>query len=198
MPTPHAGAADLAAVVTAHTHPFSGRVVHRQVRRPYAPALWDPGLGPYRWNSGVPALYTSLSLGVALAERIKRTLARPVELVVGVAQADLGATLDLTAPAVRAVLGVTAEELTADDCTLTQQLGRQLYDAGATALLVPAAIAGTAALYPRFSMQRDGRVSIHATPPQGANLLIYTDHLQPGDAYPKIERFACTVRGRRH
>lgn len=197
MPTPDVGAAEVAAVVTAHAHPFSGRVVHRQVRRPHAHALWDPGLGPYRWNSGFPALYTSLSLEVALAERIKRTLARPVELVVGIAQADLRVTLDLTAPAVRATLGVTAEELTADDHTLTQQLGRRLYDGGTTALLVPAAIASTAALYPRFPIRRDGRVSIHATPAQGTNLLIYTDHLRPGDAYPEIERFACVARGLR-
>jgi hypothetical protein len=55
---------------------------------------------------------------------------------------------------------VTAEELTADDHTLTQQLGRRLYDACTTAL------------YPRFSIRRDGRVSIHATPAQGTNLLI--------------------------
>ena len=195
MPIPDVGAAEVAAGVNAHAHPFSGRVVHRQVRRPHAHALWDPGFGPYRWNSGFPALYASLSLDVALAERIKRTLARPVDLVVGVAQADLRITLDLTAPAVQATLGMTAEELTADDHTLTQQLGRRLYDAGATALLVPAAITSTAALYPRFSMRRDGRVSIHATPAQGTNLVIYTDHLRPGDAYPEIERFACIVRG---
>src|SRR3990172_8819716 len=79
MPIPDVGAAEVAAGVNAHAHPFSGRVVHRQVRRPHAHALWDPGFGPYRWNSGFPALYASLSLDFALAERIKRTLARPVD-----------------------------------------------------------------------------------------------------------------------
>ncbi len=197
MEAPEPIAADVAAVVTAHVRPFHGEIVHRQVRRPYAPALWEPGLGPYRWNSGFPALYTSLTLEVAFAERIKHTRARPVALVVGKAQANLSTTLNLAIPAIQRVLGVAAADLTGDNYSVPQRLGRRLYDVGVTALVVPAAIATTAALYPRFSMRRGARAAVYDTPVEGTNLVIYTDRLRPGDIYPEIERFACVVRGLR-
>jgi len=157
--------------------------------------LWEPSFGPYRWNSGFPALYTSLTLEVALAERIKRTRARPVELVVGKAQASLHAVLDLTGDSVQKALGVAVADLTADDYSVAQRLAHRLYDAGVTALVVPAAIATTATLYPRFSMRRGARTAIYDTPVEGTNLVIYTENLHRGDAYPEVERFAAKCAG---
>jgi hypothetical protein len=140
------------ALTAARVRPFAGRVIHRQRLAQWADRLWEPVTDPWRWSAGFPAVYTSLASAVATAERIKRTLGRPVRIVVG----------------------VTTEGLTADDHTFTQQLGRTLRDARVTGALAPAAIATTAALYPRFRMVRDGRATVHMTPSQGTNLVIYT------------------------
>src|SRR6516165_7124864 len=79
-------AATVAAVVDTHRR-FDGRVVYRQVATGLAgqprPALWRPTRRPWRWNDAFPTLYTALSLEVAYAERLKRTGAAPVRLVVG-------------------------------------------------------------------------------------------------------------------
>lgn len=177
--------------------PFAGRVIYRQRLAAWADRLWEPIVDPWRWSSGFPAAYTSLALEVAIAERIKRTLGRSVRLVVGIAAVRIAKVLDLTEQDVPDALGVTTGDLATDDYTLTQHLGRMLRDADVTGVLVPAAIAATADLYPRFRMVRDRRATLHTTPSEGINLVIYTENLRHGDEYPEVERFACEVQGLR-
>ena len=141
-------AAAVAAIVDTHRR-FDGRVVYRQVPTGLAgqprPALWRPTRRPWRWNDAFPTLYTALSLEVAYAERLKRTGAAPVRLVVGVADVSIGRTLDLTDPSVLVRLRVRVADLVADDHTVTRALGTAFYQAGITGLLVPAAIVTTRA-----------------------------------------------------
>jgi len=190
-------AARVAAFAGARARPFAGLVVYRQRLTRWAKNLWEPVTDSWRWSSGFPAVYTSLALNVAIAERIKRTLARPVRLVVGIASARIAKVVDLTEREALDTLGLAVKDCTADEYTLPQQLGRMLRDAGVTAVLVPAAIAATASLYPRFRMARNGRTTIHVTPAQGTNLVIYTENLGRRDEYPEVERFVCEARGLR-
>ncbi len=190
-------AAAVAALAAARVRPFAGRVIHRQRLVQWADRLWEPVTDPWRWSAGFPAVYASLALEVAIAERIKRTLARPVRIVVGVATVRIARVLDLNEQDSLHTLGLTTDSVTAGDYALTQQLGRMLRDAGVAGALVPAAIMTTAALYPRFRMVRDGRATIHRTPSQGINLVIYPENLRRGDEYPEVERLTCEVRGLR-
>jgi len=190
-------AAAVAALATARVRPFAGRVIHRQRLVQWANRLWEPVTDPWRWSAGFPAVYTSLALEVSITERIKRTLGQPVRIVVGVAAVRMARVLDLTTQDALRTLGVTTDGLTGNNYSLTQQLGRMLRDTGVAGALAPAAIATTAALYPRFRMVRDGRATVHRTPSQGTNLVIYTENLRRGDEYPEVERFICEVRGLR-
>lgn len=81
------------AEVAAEAYQFGPQVVFRQVIAA-SRALWEP-IWSARWNNGFPALYTSLELHVASAERIQRTRARPVQLLVGRAVVTVNRTLDL-------------------------------------------------------------------------------------------------------
>ena len=137
----------------------------------------------------------SLELDVALAERMKVTLAVPTILVVGVADATIARNLDLTDPSTLASLDLTVENLTKPDYTFTQDLGTAFHASGVTALLVPAALRETAQLYPRFRLTRDGHIAIRATPNSGVNLILFTDNLHRHDAYPEAARFTCEVAG---
>lgn len=188
---PASALADAARQVRA----FSGRIIHRQVPAANEAALWQPTLRSWRWNRGFPALYTSLELDVALAERIKVTLAVPTILVVGVADATIARTLALTDPSTLAGLGLTLENLTQSDYAFTQDLGTAFHASGVTALLVPAALRETAQFYPRFRFTRDGHIAIRATPDSGVNLVLFTDNLHRHDAYPETARFTCEVAG---
>lgn len=78
------------AEVAAEAYQFAPQVVFRQVIAA-SRALWEP-IWSARWNNGFPALYTSLELDVASAER---TRARPVQLLVGLAVVTVNRTLDL-------------------------------------------------------------------------------------------------------
>jgi RES domain-containing protein len=183
------------AEATAGARPFSGRVVHRQVLEAVASRLWAPTLRSGRWNQGFAALYTALDLDVALAERIKRTLMRPASLAVASADATIGRTVDLTEPAPLGRFGLSPSEITAPSYSLPQRLGAALFEKGITALLVPAALATTARIFPRFEFVREGRREIRITPATGTNLVLFTDNLGRGDRYPEIARFSCEVRG---
>lgn len=192
--------AAIAAVVDTHRR-FDGRVVYRQVPmgppdRPQ-PALWRPTSRPWRWNAEFPTLYTALSLGVAFTERIKRTGAVPIRLLVGIADVSIARVLDLTDPTVLGLLPLRAADLTTDDHTVTRGLGSAFFHAGITALLVPAAIAATARDYPRFRVVRDGRATIEITPREGTNLAIFRSNRRPRDSWPErsVERFVCEIAG---
>ncbi len=76
--------------------PFQGRIIIRQVMAEAAAMLWVPTVRPYRWSSGFPALYASLDMDVAVAERLKRTGLRRTRLAVGVARASIQKTVPLT------------------------------------------------------------------------------------------------------
>jgi RES domain-containing protein len=183
------------AAAKRHVRPFGGQVVYRQLPVQNPADLWAPTTHPGRWNLGVPALYTSLLLDVALAERIKRTLARPTPVLVGVARASIARVLDLGPAEVRRPFGVTVAVLKTEDYSVPQRLGAALFEAVVTGVLVPAAIASTAAQYPRFRFSRDSHTEVRPTPRAGANLVIFADNLRRGDAYPEINRFHCEVVG---
>jgi hypothetical protein len=148
-----------------------------------------------RWNAGFPALYTGLDLDVALTERLKRTGPVAVRLLVGRADALIARTVDLCDLSVLGRLSLGTGELVGD-YALPQELGAAFLRAGVTGLLVPAAIAETAQLYPRFRVVREGQTpEVRQTPAQGVNLVIFTDNLVAGDRYPEIDRFSCEIRG---
>ena len=152
---------------------------------------------PWRWNGAFATLYTALSLHVALVERVKRTGAAPVRVLVGTADVSITHTLDLTDPAALALLRLRGDDLTTDDHALTRALGTALFRAGITALVVPAAIATTAREYPRFRLVRDERTTIHSTPTEGTNLVIFRSNRSRGDGWPECvaERFLCEIAG---
>ena len=187
-----------AATITAvmrTVRPFTGQLVHRQLPVQSPTDLWAPTSHARRWNRGFPALYTSLPLDVAFAERIKRSLARPAPLVVGMAHASIARVLDLELVDVQRLFGIAAAALTTEDYALTQRLGAALFEANVTGLLVPAAIASTARLYPSFRLTREGHSETRVTPHAGSNLVIFTDNLHRGDGYPESHQFHCEVTG---
>jgi len=110
--------------------PFSGTVVYRQTFARNAGRLWTPSTAPLRWSDGFNAVYTSLDLTVALAERIKRTGATRVTIVVGIARVQIRRVVTLDDQAMSA-LGTSREEVTTEDYTLPQRLGRTLFQQGA-------------------------------------------------------------------
>ncbi len=181
--------------VAGLARPFSGRIVYRQVVGERGALLWQPTERPWRWNAGFAALYTSLALHVALAERLNIALAFPVRLVVGLAEATIARVLDLTVPGTLARLGVVRDDLTTDDYSVTQHLAAASFADGVTALLVPAATAGAAGLYPRFRLVRGKQAIVYPTPASGVNLVIFPDNLRHPDRYPEVDRFACEVTG---
>ncbi len=140
-----------------HRAPFIGTVVFRQVRA--GQRLWRPSTGRYRWSEGFPTLYTSLELGVAFAERIKYVGPMPTDLEVGQAHVTIRRVVDLTGEQTLGELGVTAEDISGeqDDRALPRRIGPELYKAGASALLVSAAIAVVARSYPRYRLERADR-----------------------------------------
>ncbi|HEV2440576.1 MAG TPA: RES family NAD+ phosphorylase [bacterium] len=187
-------AATLAAVIR-FVRPFTGEVVHRQLPVQNPAGLWAPTSRARRWNRGFSALYTSLLLDVAFAERIKRSLARPASLVVGVARASIARVLDFQNKDVQRLLGFAAGALTTEDYALTQRFGAALFEANVTGLLVPAAIASTATRYPSFRLTREGHSETRVTPHAGTNLVIFTDNLHRGDGYPESHRVRCELTG---
>lgn len=179
------------------TRPFMGTVIFRQVRAGHR--LWRPSTGRHRWSEGFPALYASLELGVAFAERIKYVGPVPTDLEVGQATVTIRWIVDLTDGQTLNELGVTAEELTSDanDRALPRRIGTELYKAGATALLVPAAIALAARIYPRYRIERERRpVEIHAMPRGGTNLVVSTKRMRKGDLIQRDKRsvFRCRLQ----
>lgn len=183
------------AQATRSVHPFAGQVAHRQLLAQASAGLWAPTSHARRWNTGFATLYTSLLLDVALAERVKRSLARPVQLVVGIARVSIARVLNFELAAVRRSFGLAEDALTTEEYGLTQRLGAALFDAGITGLLVPAAIATTAAYYPSFRFTSEGRTEVRPTPRGGTNLVIFTDKLNRGDGYPETGRFRCEIAG---
>jgi RES domain-containing protein len=181
------------AEVVGSACPFGAHIVFRQVVRAWG-RLWEPVMSA-RWNVGFPALYTGLDLDVALTERLKRTGPVSVRLIVGRADALIARTVDLCDLSILARLGPRTAELV-EDYALPQELGGAFLRTGVTGLLVPAAIAETAHLYPRFRLVREGQtLEVRQTPAQGVNLVIFTDNLVAGDRYPEIDRFTCEIRG---
>jgi hypothetical protein len=112
-----------------------------------------------------------------------------------VATAHITRVVDFGLAEVQQTLSVSIEALTTEDYTLTRQLGAALFQAGVTGLLVPAAIAETARRYPTFRFTRDGHSEVCPTPTSGTNLVIFTNNLRRGDAYPETARFFCEVVG---
>jgi hypothetical protein len=195
---PAAGVAqDLRAPLTFA--PFRGRVVYRNVLRRYdGKRLWKPSMRPYRWSAGVSTLYTSLDLDVALAERIKHTLAAPIEVVVGTAQVSIKQAVDLTTDdALRSLAGVLTRDVTAADHAVPQRIGTALSRRGAAALLVPAAVGEVAALFPQFRFVRGGRTESRTTPASGVNVVIFSDNLDRSDVIRIRGRrpFRCVIQG---
>lgn len=175
--------------------PFQGRIIVRQVVAEAVAALWRPTVHPHRWSRGFPALYTSLDLDVAIAERLKRTGLRRTRLAVGLARASIQRTVDLSLDASLATVGASTQGVTGLDYTVPQRIGRELFEGGVAALLVPAAIAEVAQHYPRFRLVQDRHVEERATPGTGIHLVIFPDNLERGDGYPEIERFLCEILG---
>lgn len=174
--------------------PFSGTVVYRQTFDRNAGRLWTPSSAALRWSDAFNALYTSLDLAVALAERIKRTGATRVEIVVGIARVQIRRVVTLDDQAMSA-LGTSREEVTTEDSTLPQRLGRALFEQGAGAIAVPAAIAAVVQWFPEMRVERGLSMLTIATPRSGTNLVIFPDNRDPSDSRREVERYTCLLQG---
>lgn len=175
--------------------PFAGIVVFRNVVRVQALRLWAPTTRPGRWSDGFPALYTSLSLEVSLAERVKRTTIDVVELTVGEAAVTLGMVADLTTRRSRQPLHMTLRDITGSDYTVSQQIAARAYRAGLAGLRVPAAIRLVAKEYPTIVVYRgDSRVRLR-TPHSGINLVVFPDRMRRDDSLREILHYDCVVQG---
>lgn len=140
-------------------------------------------------------MYASLDLDVAFAERLKRTGFQRTPLLVGIARASIARTLDLTSDQTLATFGLSVTAVTGPDYAPSQRLGRELFETGVAALLVPAAIAEVPTQLPRFVLVRERERQERTTPGVGVNLVIFTGNLRPGDGYREIERFLCAIFG---
>ena len=174
--------------------PFFGTVVYRQTFARNAGRLWTPSSAPLRWSDGFNAVYTSLDLTVALAERVKRTGATRVEIVVGIARVQIRRVVTQDDQAMGA-LGTSREEVTTEDYTLPQRLGRALFEQGAGAIAVPAAIAAVAEWFPEMRVERGLSTLTVATPRSGTNLVIFPDNRDSSDFRRESERYTCLLQG---
>lgn len=174
---------------------FRGQLIYRQVLAYRRHRLWQPTRWPGRWNRDFPALYTSLEERVAIAERVKLTLARPVTIVLARAKAKIRRVLDLTNPDVLDVLGTTRDALVTDVYDFTQDLAASLHKAGVRGLLVPAAIQGTVALYPRVEIIRRQHHEQVELSPYGTNCVLFPTNLTKTDRYDEEKRHAMRIAG---
>ena len=175
---------------------FEGRVVYRQVLRPRRAERWLHYNHPGRWNPSFAALYTSLSLDVALAERLKRTGTDVARLSVGVGEVVLERVVDLTTPEALKAVGVTLEDITLGrDYRIPHRIATRLYADGITGLLAPAALASVSRLLPRFVVRRDEREETRETPTIGVNLVIYPANLLYLVPVRETDTFDCTLWG---
>ena len=148
--------------------------MYRQVRYARRRQLWTASADSFRWSVGFPALYTSLAEDVAIAERIKRTGAAPTRIVIGRATVTVSAVAELTTAAGLAAAGLVLADVTGAGYAIPQRLGRQAYEQGLAGLLVPAAIAGLAMLYPTFRYApARGRAVERPMPIDGVNLVLF-------------------------
>jgi len=175
--------------------PLTAQIVYRQVLAVVADRLWTPTTRPGRW-SDFPAIYTSLSLEVALTERLKRTGAARTDLVVATADVSLEGVLDLTTNAALSDFGASVASVSADGYDVPQRIGRLLRDAAVQGVLVPAAIAREHRRYAGFVLEKRGGGAPEQikTPTSGVNLVIFVEHAS-ARWFKERERFLCTIHG---
>jgi len=163
--------------------------VYRQVRHSWRRELWTASPDSFRWSVGFPALYTSLTEDVAIAERIRRTGTHPTRIVIGRATVTVGAVAELTTPTGRAAAGVALADVIGPSYAVPQRLGRQAYEQGLAGLLVPAAIIGLATIYPTFRYApARGRVLDRPMPIEGINLVVFPQRFGVRDAFVPVIR----------
>jgi RES domain-containing protein len=174
---------------------FSGEVVWRNVVAAAAATLWYPTPAGWRWNPAFPAIYTSLDEAVCLAERVKRSGRRLIQILVGRAKVTVNGIGDLTSPAVQSGFGVTPDQLTVEeDYAAPQRIAAAAYAAGLSGLLVPAAMVTVAELYPFILVRRGRQVSRIATPQVGTNLVLFPDNL-PEHEFSEMDRYLAEIQG---
>jgi len=114
------------------------------------------------------------------------------------AQVSIRRAVDLTTDdALRSLAGVLTRDVTAADHAVPQRIGTAFSRRGAAALLVPAAVAEVAALFPRFRFVRGGRTELRTTPASGVNVVIFSENLDRSDVIRTRGRrpFRCVVQG---
>lgn len=100
--------------------------------------------GAFRWGGRYNepgefgALYVSRTKNGCAAE-ITRRAAPPKEYLVGKIRVTLGRVCDLTDPSLLKSLKLTRKQLTADDWSETQALGKLIREAGFEGIIVPSA-----------------------------------------------------------
>jgi hypothetical protein len=92
-------------------------------------------------------------------------------------------------------LGTSREEVTTEDYTLPQRLGRALFQQGVGAIAVPAAIAAVAEWFREMRVERGLSRLMVVTPRSGTNLVIFPDNRDPSDFRREIERYTCLLQG---
>lgn len=144
--------------------------------------LWKPRTVEDRWNrAGISTLYTSTASDVSSAERVKHVNGAPITIVLGTARIHIERAVDLTDPG---ALPIPHEQVLGDDKSVARAIGSALYDAGVTALVVPAAITLTATLFPRMTVRNlpTGELTTVPTPAAGTNVVIFTESVTPEDS----------------
>lgn len=174
---------------------FSGEVVWRNVVAAAAATLWHPTPAGWRWNPTFPAIYTSLDEAVCLAERVKRSGRRLIQVVVGRAQITVDGIGNLTGPVVQRGFGVTLDELTVEEeYAAPQSIAEAAYAAGLSGLLVPAAVATVAESYPFILVRRGRQVFRISTPQAGTNLVLFPENLHE-HKFREIDRYSAEIQG---
>jgi RES domain-containing protein len=169
------------AVATAPRRKLTGSYWHQGPTRHPLTSCADPARGPGRYHrTGEPGVwYASNREQGAWAEFFRHFLhdgVDPFEVRRRVGRVSVSLdVLDLTDPTTRAHLGVDADDLTADDCTVTRTIATAARDAGFDAVLAPAAalpgcttLAVFAHALPKISAERS---HIRQPPPRLADLL---------------------------
>ncbi len=155
-------------------------VVFRNIPARAHVGLWNYSSRSYRWSVGAPTLYASTDAVVCLAERVKQTLARPLQVELGYAEIDLQLGANLAAAG---ALPVQLPDVLSADYVVPQRIGMMLHKVGISALVVPAAIGEVAALFPRIEVTNTTSTltGVHEIPSSGTNVVVFRDRLAAQD-----------------
>jgi RES domain-containing protein len=167
----------VAAVAAARRRTIDGRFWHQGPTRRALDACADPAVtdGRFHRAGGVGVWYASSQEQAAWAELFRHFVddgVDPFEVIRRVGSVDVTdlVVLDLTDSTVCVALGVTEDDLVADDYTLCQDIAAAAHAAGFDGILAPAAaLPGRNARYLRDGNAQGGPGGVACAPTAAAN-----------------------------